>query len=221
MSSIAVSFCNLPAELVLDICDFLALDALLALKLTAPRLNSIIRLDPRHWQTSLSTCTQRAIQHHLNSSQLKLDQRHCFLCNATYPIDMFSSSTSPACIPMKLATRPHDVIQLPPNVCCWHVGRLARVVRTGNSGKNEWISHMGKMCMHCGNITDWLKCSCKCDSCGFWTVRTYTRHLNNSKECHRFFFWRHVSEPIASDTGQLWVREACLDDGTSILCSTC
>lgn len=213
MSSDVTSFHDLPTELILDICDFLPLDALLALKLTASRLNSMIRLDPRRWQHALSSCARRAVHSYLNLSPPKPDQQHCRLCNSAYPIAMFSSSTSPACIAMKLTTTPHDVVQLSSNVCSWHVSRLARVIHTGHGGRNEWTSCMDDICMHCGNIMGWSKCSCTCDSCGFWAVRTYTRYLNNSKECHRFLFWREASELASSDTGQLWVWEACSDNG--------
>ncbi|EMD93068.1 hypothetical protein COCHEDRAFT_1193397 [Bipolaris maydis C5] len=120
MSSDATSFHGLPAELMRDICDFLPLDALLALKLTAPRLNSTIRLDPRRRQDALSPCARRAIHSYLNPSLSKPDQQHCRLCNTAYSMAMFSSSASPACIPMKLTTTPHDVVQLPSNVCSWH-----------------------------------------------------------------------------------------------------
>ncbi|EUC30928.1 hypothetical protein COCCADRAFT_7099 [Bipolaris zeicola 26-R-13] len=113
MSSDATSFHNLPTELILDICDLLPLDALLALKLTAPRLNSMIRLDPRRWQNILSPCARRAIHGYLNPSPPNPDQEHCRCCNTGYQIAMFSSSTSPACIPMKLTTTPHVVVQLP------------------------------------------------------------------------------------------------------------
>ncbi|ENI04543.1 hypothetical protein COCC4DRAFT_50693 [Bipolaris maydis ATCC 48331] len=127
MSSDATSFHGLPAELMRDICDFLPLDALLALKLTAPRLNSTIRLDPRRRQDALSPCARRAIHSYLNPSLSKPDQQHCRLCNTAYSMAMFSSSASPACIPMKLTTTPHDVVQLPSNVCSWHFKYLGQV----------------------------------------------------------------------------------------------
>ncbi|KAJ5025881.1 hypothetical protein PSV08DRAFT_362653 [Bipolaris maydis] len=221
MSSDATSFHGLPAELMRDICDFLPLDALLALKLTAPRLNSTIRLDPRRRQDALSPCARRAIHSYLNPSLSKPDQQHCRLCNTAYSMAMFSSSASPACIPMKLTTTPHDVVQLPSNVCSWHVSRLARVIHTGYSGRNEWTSCMDDMCMHCGNIMGWTRGSCTCDSCGFWPVRTYTRYLNNSKECHRFLFWREASELADRAAGPLWVWEAYLDDDDGKLSNFC
>ncbi|EUC42470.1 hypothetical protein COCMIDRAFT_28905 [Bipolaris oryzae ATCC 44560] len=206
MSSDATFFHDLPTELILDICDFLPLDALLALKLTAPRLNTMIRLDPRRWQDVLSPCARRAIHSYLNPSPRKPDQQHCRLCNSAYPVAMFSSSTSPACIPMKLTTTPHDVVQLPSNICSWHAtaaetnGPVARttcvcIVETSWAGQDEAVT---------------------CDSCGFWAVRTYTRHLNNSKECQRFLFWREASGLAGSDAGQLWVWEACVDDDVEV-----
>jgi hypothetical protein len=209
------SFHGLPAELILDICDFLTLDALLALKLTAPRLNAIIRLDPRRWQAPLSSCARRAIRTSLKSPLSKPDQQYCFLCNATYPTYMFSSSTSPACVSADVTTMPRDIIPLPPSVCSCHVGRLARIIRTDPGGRNEWVSNMDKMCMHCGNITAWSTCTCKCDSCSFWTVQTYTRYLNNNNECHRFLFWRAASASTDNEAGRLWVRESCSDVGKS------
>lgn len=209
------SFHDLPAELILDICDFLGLGALLALKLTAPRLNAIIRLDPRRWQAPLSNCARRAIRTSLKSSLPKSDQHYCFLCNVTYPICKFSSSTSAACVSTNMATMPQDIIQLPPNVCSIHVGRLARIVHTGVGGRNEWVTNTDKMCMHCGNITAWSGCDCTCDSCSFWTVQTYTRHLNNRKECRRFLFWRAASPSTDGGAGRLWVRELCFDVGKS------
>lgn len=58
----------------------------------------------------------------------------------------------------------------------------------------------------------WAKCSCTCDSCGLWAVRTYTRYLNNSKECQRFLFWKEASDLTGGDAGQLWVWETYLGD---------
>lgn len=211
MASPPTSLHDLPTELILDICDFLALDALLALKLTSPRLNNVIRLDARRWQGPLSTCTQRAIRNHLKPSLVEAGYRHCTLCNASYPLSMFSTSSSPACLPIKLTAMPHDVVQLPPNMCAWHVGRLARVVRTHASGRNEWVARPDKMCMHCGSIQAWAKCGCQCESCSLWPVTTYTRHLNNSHECKKFVFWNDGARTTENGACRIWVRETCWD----------
>jgi hypothetical protein len=77
---------------------------------------------------------------------------------------------------------------------------------TGPGGRNEWVSQMDKWCMHCGELQGREKCNCRCDSCSFRTVRTYTRYLNNKNECRRFQFWREAPRPNESQ-GKLWVRE--------------
>lgn len=214
MSSNAASFHDLPTELILDITDCLALDALLALKLTTSRFNNIIRLDPARWQAPLSRCAQRAVQNYMKPSSPKPTHQYCVICNATYPISMFSSSNSSACVSNTLIGFHYDVVELPPNICSWHVGRFTRVVPTEAGGRNEWVSHTDKICMHCGDIQRWAGCACKCDSCSFWTVRTYTRYLNNDRECLKFLFWRE--RPKANEAaGQLWVRETCWNPGKS------
>ena len=59
---------SLPTELILEITDRLALDAILALKLTQRRFNDILPLDQRRWQAPRSRCAQRAIQVYLTPS---------------------------------------------------------------------------------------------------------------------------------------------------------
>jgi hypothetical protein len=94
---------------------------------------------------------------------------------------------------------------------------LARIVHTGSQGKNMWVSKMAEMCIHCGAVQTWNKCSCDCDSCSFRSVMTYTRYLNNDKECRTFVFWRNGAESTSSSQddsgGQLFVKETCRDGG--------
>ncbi|KAF1831444.1 hypothetical protein BDW02DRAFT_591120 [Decorospora gaudefroyi] len=134
MPSTAMSFINLPAELILEIHDHLPLDALLALKLTHPRLNEIVPLDSRRWQSKPSDCSHRAICTYLAPSIPRSSHMRCVLCKATYPVSMFKSSSSPACVPTTQADEAQqmDVVELPSRVCCWH----ALVV--GTNGSVSW-----------------------------------------------------------------------------------
>jgi hypothetical protein len=214
MSSATASFMSLPPELILDIRDHLPLDAILALKLTHPRLNKTLALNPTRGQAPLSDCARLAVRTYLSPSTPKPSQHRCILCKANYPTNMFNSSNSPACLPVTAANNAQqiEIIELPPRVCCWHVGRLARIVQTEAGGRNEWVSQMDKMCMHCGEIRQRAKCNCKCESCSFRTVSTYIRYLNNRNECRRFLFWRDTPKPNESK-GKLWVRETGWDPG--------
>jgi hypothetical protein len=214
MSTATASFMSLPPELVLEIRDHLPLDAILALKLTHPRLNETLSLDSLRWQSAPSNCARLAIRTYLSPPAPKPSQLRCILCKANYPSNMFGSSNSPACLPITAVNNAQqtEVIELPPRVCCWHVGRLARVQKTGPGGRNGWISHMDEICMHCGEIQGRARCNCKCDSCSFRTVRTYTRYLNNQHECRRFLFWRDTPSSNRSQ-GKLWVRETGWDPG--------
>ncbi|KAH6851910.1 hypothetical protein B0T12DRAFT_170838 [Alternaria alternata] len=166
---------SLPTELILEITDRLALDAILALKLTQRRFNDILPLDQRRWQAPRSS--------------------------------QFKSSNSPACAPMEHTNVPHDIIKLPPRVCFWHVGRFMRIISHEAGNKNGWVSHSDKMCMHCGDIQGWDKCECKCDSCSFWEVTVYNRHINDGQKCRNPVFWRDAPSSRVRGENQLWVRE--------------
>lgn len=144
--------------------------------------------------------------------------KRCIFCKSVYPTALFSSSTSPACIQPSRSNALHtNPVELPDRFCSWHVRRLAKVINTGAGGQNKWVSQMKDMCMHCGVVQGWSDCACRCDSCGVRPVRTYTRYLNNERECRQFWFWRDVSTPDQgngiSTSGALFVREACFEMG--------
>jgi len=212
MSTTTSSLLDLPPELILEIHDRLALDALLALKLTHPRLNRIIRLDRQRWQTTLSHCSRRAIRIYLAPSTAKASHRYCKICTATIPVSMFDSSAGSACIQTPLTDGSKNIVQLPPGICALHVSRLTRVIRTRTMGSNEWVSKQSKLCTHCANVQEWAKCSCKCDSCAVEIVTTYIRYLNNTKECQQYRFWRDTGAYKDGD-GQIWVRETVINEG--------
>jgi hypothetical protein len=113
------------------------------------------------------------------------------------------------------------VVRLPDGVCAWHVGRLTRVVRTGGGAgdearRNEWVGRVGRMCMHCGVVEGWARCSCGCRSCGWREARTYTRYLDNARECCTFAFWRKSGAGEGGEDGELFVRETCRGDGECV-----
>jgi hypothetical protein len=208
MASSTACPASLPTELIFEITDRLELDAILALKLTQRRFNDILILNKRRWQAPRSRCTQRAIQVYLAPLSPEPSHRHCILCDVTYPVSMFMSSNSTACLPMSHVSVPHNVVKLPPRVCSWHVARFVSIVKAEAGGKNEWVSHGDKMCMHCGQIQGLVKCGCGCGSCSSWEITTYTRYVSNEKECRSFFFWRKSPELYEEGDGRLWVREA-------------
>lgn len=197
----------------MEIGDHLPPDGILALKLTHPIFNATLPLAPRLKNTTLSNCARMAIRTYLARDPHPTHIR-CILCKITYPSSLFNSSSSPACAPLSfLDSEPRpEVVELPQRFCAWHVGRLAKVVRTESGGRNEWASRRRKMCIHCGTIQGWGLCTCKCDSCGTRTVRTYMRYLNNNTECRQFMFWRN-EENEAERRGKLMVKETCWDSG--------
>jgi hypothetical protein len=207
---------DLPPEMVLEICNHLPLDGTLAMKLTHPILYRTIPLTPRLKNTTLSDCARLAIRTYLSRPTPKPARIRCILCKAVYPVSSFNSSNSPACAPASLGPQT-QVIELPQRLCAWHVGRLARIIHTGPQGLNMWVSNMADMCIHCGAVQAWTKCSCNCDSCSFRPVRTYTRYLNNEIECRTFVFWRSAAESTSSSQGdrssQLFVKETCWNNG--------
>jgi hypothetical protein len=218
-----MSLINLPPELILDISDHLPVDAIVALQLTHRKFKKILPVPPRLKNTTLSDCALLAIRAYLLPTNPKPSHLRCILCKAVYPLTMFRSSSNPAFTPNSSVADAHhqtEVVELPPRMCSWHVGRLARIIHTESSGKNEWVSHMDVMCMHCGAVQRWEKCDCRCDSCSTRSVRTYTRYLNNERECRRFLFWRDGAGK-ANDTlrgnmlGQLMAKETCWDPGES------
>jgi hypothetical protein len=207
-----------------EVADHLPPDAILALKLTHPLLNSTLALTPRPRATPLSNCARLAMRTYLSKPLSNPTHMRCVLCKALYPIAMFNSSFSPACVPQpfpEFGGPQPAVVELPQRFCAWHVGRLAKIVRTDKGGRNEWVSRMADMCMHCGIVRGWGECNCRCDSCGTRRVRTYIRYLDNGIECRRFRFWRQqdrtTAESKAKDpayvTGRLYVREHCWNPG--------
>lgn len=215
---------SLPPELILEVADHLPPDAILALKLTHPWLNDTLLLAPRPKKTVLSSCARLAVRTYLSRPNPKPSHIRCILCKAVYPTTIFNSSSSPACVPLSFLddSSPKEVVELPQRFCAWHVGRLAKIVHTERGGRNEWVSQMRRMCMHCGSVQGWGQCDCSCDSCWYRNVRTYTRYLNNTVQCRRFLFWRDVitgQEPPALEHlgGRLYVREFCWDPGKCTL----
>lgn len=209
-----------PTELILEVADHLPLDGILALKLTHPILNDTLSLASRFKNTTLTNCARLAIRTYLARPNVTSTHRRCILCKQVYPVSLFSSSSSPACAPISFTedVQQTEVVELPHRLCSWHVGRLARIIHTEPSGRNGWVSRMDKMCMHCGTIQSWVRCDCRCDSCFFSSVRTYTRYLNNKTECKRFVFWKEtasseLSVPRKASGDQLFVRETCWDAG--------
>jgi hypothetical protein len=211
---------NLPPELILEIADHLPPDGIIALKLTHRILNGTLSLTTRLKNAALSTCARLAIRTYLLRPEPRPTHVRCILCKAVYPSALFSSSSSPVCLSLSFSTDApcSEVIELPQRFCSWHVSRLTRIVRTESGGRNEWVSSLGRMCMHCGSVQEWSHCNCNCDTCSVRIVRTYTRYLNNSTECRRFLFYRdttmHADCPDQdSIDGKLFVRETCYNPG--------
>jgi hypothetical protein len=128
-------------------------------------------------------------------------RQRCILCKNVYPISKFNSSNSPACRKTSQSTD-HGVVELPYGLCCDHVSRLTKVVQTKTGGRNEWLSHMDSMCMHCGKVKSWDPCTCDCKTCLSRELRVYVRYLDNEDECRAFKFWRDAQ-------GRLKVEERC------------
>lgn len=211
---------NLPPEILLIISESLPSDAILALKLTHPRFNDYLLLASHSKHNRASPCSRLAINTYSSTPTSTDVQIRCILCKTIYPASMFHSANSPACLPPttppNTTTTPIEVVELPHRLCSWHVGRLARIIQTGPSGRNEWICQTVEMCMHCGAVQSWNKCGCECDSCWYRTVKAYTRYLNNEWQCKEFRFWRKMScgrglggEDV--EESELWVREVCWD----------
>jgi hypothetical protein len=218
----AASLVTLPPELILNISDHLPADAIVALQLTHVKFYETLPIPRRLKGTSLSKCAHLAIRTYLSPPSRRLSHLRCIFCKAVYPVNMFRSSSSPACVPLSFVeVAPQtDVVELPQRMCSWHVSRLARIIHTEPGGRNEWTSHMEDICIHCGAIQHWEKCGCRCDSCHIRPVRTYTRYLNNARECRRFWFWldeagvaKNASQEAVPP--QLMVRETCWFPGES------
>ncbi|ORY15116.1 hypothetical protein BCR34DRAFT_459506, partial [Clohesyomyces aquaticus] len=108
----------LPPELVLEVADHLPPDGILSLKLAHPKFNATLPLAPRFKPESFSTCARLAIRTYLSPRDPNPSHIRCILCKALYPVSLFSSSNSPACLPL---SRPNtEVIELPERFCAWH-----------------------------------------------------------------------------------------------------
>lgn len=214
---------RIPRELLLAVCAYLPVDGLLALKLGHPNFNGNLFIAPHEWpKHKISQCSRLAIRTYLTSAKPPPTLMRCILCNAQYPTSLFCSSSSPICTRRSLVSEDSEaeVLELPPRMCCWHASRLTRYVTAAPDGKDEWVSSLELMCMHCGYIQGWTRCNCYCDSCAFRVVCTYTRFLNKHSRIKSFTFWR--SREGSADTagqdklpGTLYAREVHHIPGTS------
>lgn len=213
MKTPGLSLNSLPPELILCIRDYLPPDGILALKLTNRPLFNTLPLDSCSVRGPLSGCARLAVRAYLSKPNPSPSHLRCILCKSIYPANMFESSNSPAVAPTLVSNAEQtDVLELPERLCLWHVGRFARAIPNSSEGSNKWVCTVDKMCMHCGNIQGWAKCSCRCDSCPFRVVKSYTRYSNNDNKRREFKFYRKVTRDSVSSTGEephtsLWVRE--------------
>jgi hypothetical protein len=169
----------LPNELVLDISDILPPDAMLALKLTHPRLNAILSLEARLTKTTLSACERLAIIDHLKRPNAQPTHLRCIICKQRYLTSLFKSRGIPEEIPLSFADKAQrsEFVGLPQRLCLWEVGRLMRIINTGPDGLNKWVTRKDVICLCCGSIKSWKDCDCRCATCLSASVRVYTRYL--------------------------------------------
>ncbi|KAF2477516.1 uncharacterized protein BDR25DRAFT_188530, partial [Lindgomyces ingoldianus] len=113
---------SLPPELILEIADHIPPDGILSLKFTHPSFNTLLPLAPRLKNTALTTCARLAIRTYLSRPEPKPSHIRCILCKAIYPAALFSSSSSPACLPRyPTHNAPHtEIVELPARFCAWH-----------------------------------------------------------------------------------------------------
>lgn len=199
-------FFKLPLELIRIISNHLPPDGVLALTLTCRDLYGSVLLEERLKNTRLSRCERLATLAYLSKD---LNSLRCIRCKAYYPVSSFTSSNSPAC----LSGQQIEVVELPPRMCSHHVGSLSRFVDTEQGGRDEWVSHTDKMCMHCGAVQGWGKCDCNCQTCCWRLVRTYTRYISNQKTHPEFRLWRDLERRDAFGQNHLMVREMSWDSG--------
>ncbi|EON64403.1 hypothetical protein W97_03634 [Coniosporium apollinis CBS 100218] len=203
------SLLTLPTELLLIIASDLDPSALLSWKLSHPLFYHMLKLPADVTPAVLSICARLAVRDYLKSSDVQDNRMRCALCKGLYPPDMFSSATSPACIPFRdLNRRRQEVLDMPERVCIWDIGRLVRFeAATTAADEPQWTSSMESVCMHCGAVQSWNRCACQCQTCSVREARTYTRWLScGEPPGGRFAFARHKD-------GSLWVREWGLKGG--------
>jgi hypothetical protein len=214
----------LPEELLLAVCGYLPVDALLALKLAHSTFNNGLWVDPQSWpKHKISPCARLAISTYLTPPEPSPTHKRCILCNAKYPTSMFCSSSSPICTPRSLIPQDSEVevLVLPSRLCCWHASRLTRLVGATSDTADEWVSSLELLCMHCGSVQGWRRCDCDCDSCAFRTVCTYTRFLNKDTGFKSFTFWRSREGYVGTAgqgalQGTLYAREVHHDPGALV-----
>lgn len=223
MATSTSALLKLPPELIFEINKYLPPDATLSLKLTHSSLNNTLPVLSQLKNKALSDCARFAIERHCTPPKANSSHVRCFVCKAKLPVNMFLSSSSPACISHP-SEKDAAVVELPPYFCAWHVGRLVRDIQTDRGDRNEWVSSIRRMCMHNLCIQDWDDCTCDCDSCGNVMVRIYTRYRSNKAKCSQFRFWRDMTEenldPREKIQGRLYVRECCGNSSESLLSSS-
>jgi hypothetical protein len=203
---------KLPTELIRIVGNHLTPDGILALKLTCRYLYPRLLLEEQLESTQLSRCERLTILAYLFKDHSTL---RCIRCKSIYPISSFKSSNSPACVSASIRedAQQFEVVELPSRMCNLHVAALARFVDTEQGGRDEWVSNMDKMCMHCGAVQGWTKCDCNCGTCCVRPVRTYTRYISNKKTHPEFQLWRDQEGQGAGNQKQLMVRETYRDPG--------
>jgi hypothetical protein len=169
-----------PTELILDISDLLPPDAILALKLTHRRFNTILSLNPRLTMKNPSRCERLAIIDHLKRPNAQPTHLRCVICKQKYSLSLFKSDGAPNEVPPSFTERAQEAeyVGLPKRVCLWELGRLMRIVNTGSQGIDRWITQKDVMCLCCGSIKSWNACDCDCATCLSAPVRMYTRYLS-------------------------------------------
>ncbi|CBX97424.1 hypothetical protein LEMA_P105550.1 [Plenodomus lingam JN3] len=210
----------LPYELICRICEYLPIDAIIALSATSRSLRYVRSLRVAS-QAEVPACARWAIRRYFNPPQLPKEHQLCLLCYQVTPLYMFyahgsrwarwnSSDLSKAQEQNDDAVTADDgiIIPLPRGVCTRHIPTVfVSVVYTGPEGPCGWTSEMGHLCLHCRKTwgteaTGQKKCDCECGHCPVVDARLYTRVMVREFGGGQFEFWREEKAPR-----ELWVHD--------------
>lgn len=179
MASHATSMSDLPAELFLNMSEFLTRECILALKLSNSGFNRLLRMPLKDAEAELRDrpdCERLLILSLLSRDP---SRRRCNLCKKIYDRKFFTSKNAPDEVPAHVLV---NDVRYPPGLCHRETGRLMKVFNTGPGGRKGWATRKDAWCMCCGDIEGWHgKCDCRCSICPKWPVRTYTQYVDKKR----------------------------------------
>jgi hypothetical protein len=157
--------------------------SIIALRLSNRDLYTAVTAPPRRKLSSLDDCEKTAVLTATDEAEERSTRRCCMICGSWYPTAMFVWGPKEDSKEGKNygveGYRDGESQMIEHRVCRWHCARLERTISrhelTECQEEDGWT--VEEVCMHCGGVLAWGRCSCKtcCQICWKRNVWCYTR----------------------------------------------